>query len=125
VSRRGNTHPPPWHLPGAAPLPAPCQSVPERTEGGRVATEGSCHADAGKEKQPRACPAGQEVLERPDPAHRKAKGGRGGFGRRREEGPKHSQRAGQTHSLAAESWADTCRQRLVLPGVGIWPHTTG
>lgn len=38
--------------------------------------EGLSHASAGKEKQSRACPAGQEVLERPDPAHRKAKGGK-------------------------------------------------
>lgn len=76
MSRRGNAGPPPWPLPRAAPSPAPGWSLLQRTGGSWEVREGSCHASAGREKQPRACPAGQEVLERPDPAHRKAKGGK-------------------------------------------------
>lgn len=109
MCRRGNTHPPPCPLPRAASFPAPGWSLPERIEEGWKAREGSCHAGTGKEKQPRAHLAGQEVLKRSDPAHRKAKGGeevdleggeRWDWGTAREQG-RHAtqlQKAGQAHA---------------------------
>lgn len=93
--------------------------VTERKQGG---LRGERRLGTGKKKQIRAQLAGQEVLERPDSAHRKAKGckemdlkggERRGLGTAAEQG-RHGREQSRDVSLGSSA-----------AGTGVLPHTLG